>query len=45
LNNIHFNPVKAGFVDRPRDWGYSSARNYAGEEGVIPVQRFGEYGE
>ncbi len=42
LNYIHFNPVKAGFVDKPRDWRYSSARNYAGEEGVIPIRKFGE---
>jgi REP element-mobilizing transposase RayT len=28
LNYIHMNPVKAGFVDKPEDWVYSSARNY-----------------
>lgn len=39
---IHYNPVKAGFVDSPRDWRYLSARNYAEQEGLIPVQRFGE---
>lgn len=27
VNYIHFNPVKAGFVDGPKDWRYSSARN------------------
>jgi len=42
MNYIHFNPVKAGFVDSPNDWRYSSARNYAGLDGVIPVNRFGE---
>ena len=28
LNYIHNNPVKAGIVDRPEDYRYSSARNY-----------------
>jgi len=37
LDYIHLNPVKRGFVDDPADWRYSSARNYAGQEGVIPV--------
>ena len=42
VNYIHLNPVKAGFVDSPDDWRYSSARNYMGEEGLIQVNRFGE---
>jgi ABC-type arginine transport system ATPase subunit len=25
---IHFNPVKAGLVERTEDWEFSSARNY-----------------
>ena len=37
LDYIHLNPVKRGFVDDPAHWRYSSARNYAGQEGVIPV--------
>ena len=37
LEYMHFNPVKAGFVDRPEHWRYSSARNYLGEKGVIPI--------
>jgi len=28
VNYIHYNPVKAGLVERPEDWKYSSARNY-----------------
>ena len=28
FNYIHNNPVKAGWVDRPEDYIYSSARNY-----------------
>ena len=37
IDYIHYNPVKAGFVDFETDWKYSSARNYAGIDGVIPV--------
>lgn len=37
LDYIHFNPVVRGYVDHPVHWRYSSARNYAGEKGVIPV--------
>jgi putative transposase len=28
IDYIHNNPVKAGFVDQPEKWKYSSARNY-----------------
>lgn len=28
LDYIHLNPVRKGFVSRPEDWLYSSARNY-----------------
>jgi len=34
---IHINPVKRGYVDEPIHWRYSSARNYAGMEGLIEV--------
>ena len=37
LEYIHFNPVKRGYVDEPTHWRYSSARNYAGQEGLLPV--------
>ncbi len=40
LDYIHFNPVARGFVDAPRDWRYSSARNYSGEVGLIPVTMY-----
>ena len=40
LDYIHFNPVKRGYVDKPEHWRYSSARNYAGETGLIPVDRW-----
>jgi REP element-mobilizing transposase RayT len=37
LEYIHRNPVKRGYVDDPAHWRYSSARNYAGLPGLIPV--------
>ena len=37
LDYIHLNPVKRGYVDDPVHWRYSSARNYAGLPGLIPV--------
>ncbi len=40
LDYIHFNPVKAGFVQKPEHWLNSSAVNYLGGEGVIPITLF-----
>jgi REP element-mobilizing transposase RayT len=37
LEYIHNNPVEAGFVDKPSDWQYSSARDYEGDEGLIEI--------
>lgn len=37
LDYIHNNPVVAGFVDRPEDYLYSSARDYCGEKGLLDV--------
>jgi REP element-mobilizing transposase RayT len=37
LDYIHSNPVRRGYVDDPAHWRYSSARNYAGEPGLIEV--------
>jgi REP element-mobilizing transposase RayT len=37
LNYIHENPVKAEIVGNPADYLYSSARDYAGEKGLIDV--------
>jgi REP element-mobilizing transposase RayT len=37
LEYIHDNPVRRGYVDRPEDWRYSSAWNYAGLSGLVPV--------
>ncbi len=37
LNYLHLNPVKAGIVERPEDYLYSSARNYIGKAGLLEV--------
>ena len=37
IKYIHNNPVKRGCVDDPLHWRYSSARNYAGEDGFLKI--------
>ena len=37
IEYIHNNPVERGFVDDPLHWRWSSARNYAGQRGLIEV--------
>ena len=37
LNYIHHNPVKAEIVNRPEDYRYSSAIDYAGGKGLLKV--------
>jgi REP element-mobilizing transposase RayT len=37
IDYIHQNPVKRGYVDEAAHWRYSSARNYAGQEGLLEV--------
>ena len=32
IEYVHYNPVKAGFVEIPEHWKHSSARNYLGDE-------------
>lgn len=39
VDYIHYNPVKAGLVTNPEDWKYSSARNYAGDQTVLEIDR------
>jgi putative transposase len=38
LEYIHMNPVRAGFVSDPEDYLYSSARDYVGEHGLLPIK-------
>lgn len=45
IDYIHQNPVKRGFVDEAVHWRYSSARNYAGLDGLISVELFRGYGK
>ena len=35
INYVHYNPVEEGLVYFPQDYIYSSARDYAGEKGLI----------
>ena len=37
MNFIHENPVRAGFVYKPENYLYSSARDYAGTKGLIEI--------
>ena len=37
IDYIHNNPVRAGLVDYPEHYVYSSARDYAGEKGLVNV--------
>jgi putative transposase len=37
LEYLHYNPVKRGYVDDALHWRRSSARNYAGLEGLIEI--------
>jgi putative transposase len=38
---MHYNPVRRGYVENPEDWRYSSARNYAGMEGLLQMKWIG----
>ena len=38
LDYIHNNPVEAGFVDKPEEYLYSSARDYYGTRGLIDIK-------
>ncbi|MFK8046502.1 MAG: hypothetical protein AB8B72_13480 [Crocinitomicaceae bacterium] len=35
IKYVHNNPVKAGMVSRAEDYNYSSAKDYAGEKGLL----------
>jgi REP element-mobilizing transposase RayT len=38
LEYLHNNPVSEGFVDRPEEYKYSSAIDYSGGKGLLPVE-------
>jgi len=37
LDYMHQNPVLAGFVNKPEDWKYSSARDFCGIKGLVEL--------
>lgn len=37
IEYIHNNPPRRGYVDEPKHWRYSSARNYEGMEGLLEI--------
>lgn len=37
VDYIHANPVRRGYVDQAEDWRYSSAKDYAGKVGLLPI--------
>jgi hypothetical protein len=37
INYIHNNPVEAGFVENEWEYLYSSARDYAGNSGLVKI--------
>ena len=41
LEYLHHNPVKAGFVEEPTHWRYSSACDYEGGKGLLPLVLIG----
>ncbi len=41
LDYLHQNPVRAGIVEKPEDYLYSSARYYAGLDCLLPVVDIG----
>jgi putative transposase len=44
MTYIHYNPVRAGLVENPEDWKWSSAADYLGrEKGPVPVFTYWHY--
>ncbi|WP_422349041.1 REP-associated tyrosine transposase [Flagellimonas sp.] len=41
LDYIHQNPVQSGFVTRPEDWKYSSAKNFGGNHSILEIDEIG----
>jgi putative transposase len=38
MNYTHLNPVRAGFVDFPHQWKFSSAQDYMGSKGLVQLE-------
>jgi putative transposase len=39
IDYLHYNPVRVGVVERPEEWVYSSAGDYAGGKGLMELDR------
>jgi len=39
IEYIHHNPVKRGYIEEAEHWRYSSAKDYAGIDGILKVER------
>ena len=39
LNYLHQNPVEQGWVNNEEDYVYSSAKDYAGEKGLLEIEK------
>lgn len=39
IEYIHHNPVKRGYIEEAEHWRYSSAKDYAGKDGILGVER------
>mgnify|MGYP003663761922 FL=1 len=44
VNYIHNNPVASGFVVKPEDWKYSSARNFQDDDTILQIDKTGFLG-
>ena len=44
IDYIHNNPVVSGFVTKPEDWKYTSARNYSGNNTILEIDYTGFFG-
>jgi len=38
IDYIHNNPVRAGIIEKPEEYRYSSAKDYAGEKGLLEIE-------
>ena len=38
IEYVHYNPVRRGYVEYPEQWRYSSAAQYAGFTGLVPIE-------
>ncbi len=39
IEYIHYNPVKRGYIEEAEHWRYSSAKDYAGVDGLLEIER------